>query len=225
MFDDQDDKIRRNLFVYSSLVIAAWWLGISPLKIASSKLDFLADVSAVKMLWLTLCVQSYLLLRYRFSRLARRAWKEFTVEVGRLVRSRVSDDINNRLENFRLNGRSNVFDPQLSEYVDRDESERLGKDGGRYRMVDMWAGSTVFKTAWTGDINCVRSFKHDDGSYGETAGGFGLKFAYDRWAQFVIGSRAALTVLFYTRGAVEMLLPVVLGAISTLIICSQLSSF
>ena len=66
MFDDQDDKIRRNLFVYSSLVISAWWLDISPIQIASSKLDFLSDVSASKVLTLTLFVQIYLLLRYKF---------------------------------------------------------------------------------------------------------------------------------------------------------------
>lgn len=222
MFDDQDEKIRRNLFVYSSLVIAAWWLGIAPLKIASSKLDFLADVSAAKILWLTLCVQSYLLLRYRFSRLARRAWREFTVEVGRLVRSRVCDDIKNRLDNFRLNGRSNVFEPQLSDYIAREESERLGTDSSNYRMESICAGSIVFETAWTGSINCVRSFVYGNGSFGKTSGGFGLEFQYDKWAQFVIGSRAAITVLLYTRGAVEMMLPVVLGLISAGIISFQL---
>jgi hypothetical protein len=217
MFDDQDDKIRRNLFVYSSLVISAWWLDISPIQIASSKLDFLSDVSASKVLTLTLFVQIYLLLRYKFSRVARRAGREYSVEVGRLVNSRVRNDISSRLENFRFNGRCSLFNPQLSEYVDRDESERIGKDGGRYRLIGMRAGSIVFKNSWSGGINCVRSFVHDDGSYGETAGGFGLEFEYDKWAQFGIVFKALMTVLFYTRGAVEMLLPIFLGLVSAVI--------
>jgi hypothetical protein len=217
MFDDQDDKIRRNLFVYSSLVIAAWWLDISPIQIASSKLDFLSDVSASKVLTLTLFVQIYLLLRYKFSRVARRAGREYSVEVGRLVNSRVRNDISSRLENFRFNGRCSLFNPQLSEYVRDAENDRVVNNGVTYKMYALSSSSIVFKTSWTGDIGCNRALIDPNGSVCYSSGGNGLSFEYGTWERFVIWLRASLNVLLYTRGAVEMLLPIFLGLVSAVI--------
>lgn len=221
MFDDQDDKIRRNLFVYASLVIAAWWLDISLAQVAKSQLVFLKDVSVSKMLWLTLCVQIYLLLRYRFSRLSRRAWREYTVEVGRLIRRKVFADISERLRNFRLHAQSQLFKPQLRIYLDHEVEDHIGKDGLRYKTTEMSLDGVDFHDAWTGDIRCSRVLTHSEGS---NAGGGrnGLGFEYDEWERFVLRTKAALTVLLYTRGAVEMLLPVVLGLVSALIIGLQL---
>lgn len=222
MLDDQDDKIRRNLLVYASLVIAAWWLDISLAQVAKSQLVFLKDVSVSKMLWLTLFVQTYLLLRYRFSRLSRRAWREYTVEVGRLIRRKVFTDISERLRSFHLNGQSRLFKPQLGLYIRREQDEHIGKDGIPYKMTEMSTGFIKHKGLWEGEVSCLRELTHSDGSYSKVQGGFGLEYEYDKWDRLVIRTKAALTVLLYTRGAVEMLFPVVLGLVSASIIGLQL---
>lgn len=222
MLDDQDDKIRRNLLVYASLVIAAWWLDISLAQVAKSQLVFLKDVSVSKMLWVTLCVQTYLLLRYRFSKLSRRAWREYKAEIGRLIRSYVFADISERLRSFGFNMQSRLFKPQLRIYLDHEEEDHIGKDGLRYKTTEMSLDYIDFHDAWTGDIRCSRLLTHSDGSYSRGGGRFGLGFEYDKWERFVIRTKAALTVVLYTRGAVEMLLPVVLGLVSASIIGLQL---
>ena len=217
MFDDQDDKIRRNLFVYSSLVISAWWLDLSPIQIASSKLDFLSNVSASKVLTLTLFVQIYLLLRYKFSRVASRAGREYSVEVGRLINTRVRSDISTRLENFRFNGRCSLFSPQLSEYVRDAENDRVVDNGVPYRMHALSPSSIVFKTSWTGDVGCNYELIDPNSSFCSSSSGNRLSFDYGKWERFAIWLRATLNVLLYTRGAVEMLLPIFLGLVSAVI--------
>lgn len=224
MFEDQEDKIRRNLFVYSSLVIAAWWLDVSPTQVAQSQLVFLNDVPVSKILSLTFFVQIYLLVRYRFSRLSQRVWREYKVEVGRLIRSKVISDISERLRYFDLNSESSLFKPKLREYLSNEEEEHIGKDGLQYKTTEMSLAYIDFQGAWAGDIRCSRVLTHSDGSYSRGGGRFGLGFQYDEWGRFVIRTKAAFAVIFYTRGAIELLLPVVLGFASALIICLQLLS-
>jgi hypothetical protein len=131
-------------------------------------------------------------------------------------------DIKKRLQSFHLNLQSGLFKPQLMEYLSHEEEEHIGKDGVRYKTTEVSLDYIDFEDVWAGDIRCSRVLTHTDGSYTRGVGRFGLGYQYDGWERLVIQVKAAFEVLFYTRGAVEMLLPILLGLTGALIICWQL---
>jgi hypothetical protein len=222
MLDDVNEKIRRNLLIFSATCLAIKWLDLSLVKILSSQVQWLNSPEPKSLLSMAVVVQVYLLLRYRFSPLASRAWREMTVEVMRVIRRIVRTDIKYKVGNFQFFKKSQLFKPNLAEYIQRELGDDTFGDGIPLTLRKMSPHAIRFGSSWKGEFACETLFDRPDGRILQKAGGYRLEFEYDLWSRILIWFKAAVPVLFYTRAAVELFFPIFIGLTSLLVLSIDL---
>lgn len=222
MLDDVNEKIRRNLLLVSAACLAIKWLDLSIAKILSSQIQWLNSPEPQSLLSIAIVVQVYLLLRYRFSPLASRSWREMTVEVMRVIRRMVRADIKYKVENFHFFKISQLFQPNLAEYIKRELGDDTFGDGIPLTLRKMSPHAIRFGSSWKGEFACDTLFDRPDGRMLQKAGGYRLEFEYDLWSRILIWIKAAVPVLFYTRAAVELFFPIFIGLTSLLVLSIEL---
>lgn len=214
MLDDVNEKIRRNLLLFSAACLAVKWLDLSIVEILSNQIQWLNSTKPQRLLSIAIVVQVYLLLRYRFSPLASRAWREMKVEITRVIRGMIQTDIKYKVENFHFFKKSQLFEPNLAEYIER-ESRYLG-NGIPLTLREMLPRKIRFTSSWTGGFACETVSDRPDGSELRFFDAFRLRFEYDSWSRILICMKATVPVLFYTRAAVELFVPIFIGLTSLL---------
>jgi hypothetical protein len=218
MLDDVNEKIRRNLVVFSVACLAIKWLDLSVVKILSSQFFWLSGIEPGKLLLVAVLIQIYLLLRYRFSPSASRAWREMIVEVIRLIRGKVRYEIQYKVKNFKFFSKSPLFKPDLSAYIEREIADDTLGDGVRMTVRKMSAQSIKFASSWKGDFSCATLIDRADGQTIRKSGGYRLDFEFDIWSRVLIWMKATFHMLFYTRATVELFFPGFLGLASLVVL-------
>lgn len=222
MIDDVNEKIRRNLLGYSALCLAIKWLDLSVAEIAKGQFPWLKMSSLNSLLALAVFVQIYLLLRFRFSPLASRSWREMKVEIMRMIRRLIRADIKHRVENFQFFLKSSVFKPDLASYIAREEADDSIGDQIPMKIKALTPHAIRFQNSWMGEFSCASLSDRSDGRVLRKAGGYRVEFEYGVWERAMIWAKAAIPILFYTRGSVELLVPLGLGFISLLFLLFDL---
>lgn len=214
MLDDVSEKIRRNLLVFSALSLAIKWLDLSVMEIAKAQFPWLKEQSLHSFLGLAIAVQIYLLLRYRFSPLASRAWREMTVEIMRMIRRLIRADIKHRVEYFQYFTKSSLFKPDLAAYIAREQADDSIGDGIPMVIKELTPHAIRFQSTWKGEFACASLSDRSDGRVLRKAGGYRVEFEYGVWERGMIWAKAAMPIVFYTRGSVELFVPIALGFMS-----------
>lgn len=217
MFDDVDDKIRRNLIVFSFFVLAAWWLEL-PLDWPLDKRETFSNVNQTKFLWLALAVQIYLLLRYRFSKSSTKAFSEYKIEAEKLFRRRLETYIAKKITNFSKNLDVSLFSPSLRRYVEHEEKDDLRGDAEPNKLVAIEVKSINFEAKWSGTVSCVRTLFGSKNNEIKRSGGVEPIFFVHKFDQAIVWLKVLAHISLYTRGAIELLLPVALGIASCITI-------
>lgn len=221
MLDDVDDKIRRNLLVFSFFVVAAWWLEL-PLEWPLSYRDSFNNVNRTHLLTLALAVQIYLLLRYRFSRATIKCFNEYKVEASILFRRKLESYIANKTTNFTKNLDSSLFSPRLQLYVENEEQDDAFGDGLHNKLVALKVTDVKFKDRWSGTVSCTRTLIGSSNFEIHRDGGHYPEFIVGKSHRALVWLRVLAHIVFYTRGAIELTLPAALGILSCITIFAEL---
>ncbi len=224
MIDDVDEKIRRNLLIYSSLCLIAKWLDISVAEIATAQFQWLRVPSSNNLVAVAIVVQIYLLLRYRFSKLASRAWREMQVEIIRMIRRFIRADIEYKIGSFKNFQKCTLFKPDLAAYISREQADDIVGDGVPMTIRQLTPYGIRFKNSWSGEFSCASFADRPDGSTAHRSGGYRIEFNYGFWDRMIIWAKASIPIILYTRGSIELVTPVALGLISLAFLCYELLS-
>ena len=209
MLDDDDSKVRRNLVVYSTAIIAAWFLGVSIQSLSKEFLPSSASFTTIpiyKIVLLQVAVQIYLSLRYRFSKYATDELDSFKQETAALFKIKAEKYIRRKVRNFRDNLTDKIFNPTLQGYVKDEEEDRIGF-GKNNKLVSMQIDQIAFKTPWSGDIKISKELKTDDGGDISRSGGNILQFELVGKDKIYIKAFSIIHVILYTRGSINFLSP------------------
>jgi hypothetical protein len=220
MLDDVEDKIRRNLLVYSWTILVTFWIDRPIWYLVDIFDNVKGSIPAQKLIVIAIVIQIYLLLRYRFSSQALRAWRRYLVEVGGVWRKLVASDIRNKVRRFKFNRANVIFQPNLQAYILDDQDYEPLSQAKKLIMREMEVAAMKFDSTWSGSFSCNRHLSDDTGAYSARSGGNRIDFRYTGLRKAFLVVRSIPTLLFYTKGAVEMIFPFVLGvtALSMLLI-------
>lgn len=211
MIDDVDDKIRRNLLVYAAVILATVWLDAPLWSMLSAKGLINSTIPETKIIVVAIAIQLYLLMRYRFSAQALRSWRRYLVESGSICRRYVISDIAKRLEKFKQNGETVLFEPTLRDYVTREETDPAVSSGLELKMQKLSLGNIKFESTWHGDFSCVAELSATDGTQSIRHGGVRIGYNYSGFNKAILVLGALPKICFYSKGAVELALPISLG--------------
>ena len=209
MLDDDDKKVRRNLVLYSTIIIGAWFLGISIQSLAKEFLPSetsLTEIPVYKITLIQIAVQTYLFLRYRFSEYAKNEFNDFEKEIEGLFQIKTEKYVRRKIRRFRAYLTDTTFNPTLQEYV-KDEEENRSGFGKNNKLVSMQIDQIAFKTSWSGDIKIYKELKTEDGGDISRTGGNVLQFALGKPHQFYIRAKSIVHVIMYTSGATNYIFP------------------
>jgi hypothetical protein len=221
--DDSDDKVRRNLVVFSGLVLAAAWLGHPELWLLSqiTATSATPPPPAWKVTTLALCVHIYLTARY---------WFSTAHEVGRNTMERDWNSILDRirtqtiteaLQRYHLTQKQPSFlVDDLRGYVQRELSVWTSTPGDN-SQVELISVEIGLNTNWDGIIAVQQKISGDKRS-GIKSGGNTLRFIIPTKLKNQLMLKTAFQQVIYSRTAVEYFVPVVLASFALIVLIQKL---
>lgn len=220
--DDVDDKVRRNLVVFSGLVLTAAWLGRPEMWPLSTLIKADMPTPAWRITSLALVVLIYLVARYWFSQAHAAARHVMSVDWATNV-SRVRDAlIVKTLKNYhRTNKQPAFITTNLEEYL-RDEWASWGGENASDRELQFISVHITPSNFWEGDVSSTRRFV-DGGKSGTANGGNTLVFQFPPRSRARVSFTAAIYQASYSRTAVEYFVPLVLAYFALLVLLYRLS--
>lgn len=229
--DDTEDKIRRNLVAFSSIVILGAWLDI-PLKAIADKAltsGALDQVTPWRVWVAVVAVQAYLILRFRFSaetlaeaRMLRRAW-------SLIYRGRVVAVLHRHLAAFSKSQRESPFFPnRLTDVASLEPPHVALKAGGTKESLGVpsliatditfldqaRAPTDTDETApplevYRGYVNLAFSWPG-----GASRMGGSTEFQVTGWRRYALDLTTLWTLCLYSPEAMKLILPSALALVA-----------
>lgn len=228
---DDDDKVRRNLTVFSACVLGAEYLGLQLGEIVQSSLHLAQPVSPLKLSIAGLAVLAYLGLRYKDAELMNGlTYKDAVAFNLKLVTPIVVQSYAQFMVRlYKWTGyESSIFEVSLKEYCHfqaiglqiTDDQDRptiqlcgLGQENlvdGQGRVIPAKEKVTEIWSAETTIVWVKGSLRQ------ETAGGRRLEIKPVGIHRFLIWIYSRVWWFFFSEGAVRARIPVITGLASTL---------
>lgn len=210
--DDTDDKVRRNLVVFSALIVASAWLGHPELWLVTKLLTpEAATPPAWKVSTLALAVLIYLFARYWFSAAhmnARTHMKEeWYLNKYTILLHLITQSISkyNKTQKQPI-----IIKTDLSDYSKEEAKERGLSSNEKFeiRFTSVQISQTA---AWVGEISTQLEFISSTYS-GVSYGGRALIYEIPSMRRGLIKFQATLTQSVYSKTAVEYFTPLALSA-------------
>lgn len=221
---DDDDKVRRNLVVASSIILLAAWLGMPLAAVAERMLGISAGSPATFSLspnrfWsATLFVILYFFLRYRFSSEARRAVRAFRRERQLIFKHRASNFLAKLVATFSRTGKdSGVFNNKLADTVTQCVEEMARNTGPTDRELPPWGkpkvvvDSIVFSKQYSGHSGLFLQWTEP--RKGSMAGGH-VAFDITGTHRFWLNLASTVQALGYSRASIQYVVPLLLSGLA-----------
>lgn len=222
--DDDDGKVRRNLVVFSSLILASAWLNHPELWLVTQLLTpDAARPPAWKVTTLALAVLVYLMARYWFSP----AHEDARMSMGHdwhRIKTRIRDRILIRgVERFHKTHKQLTFiTTNMDEYV-REQAVNWGDYRDEKFLLKFSTVHIQPRNDWGGELHTTREITGD--ARAELAsGGVALTYEFPLGMRRLIRLRAAINQLFYSRTAVEYFTPIALSASAFVVLTYRLAT-
>ncbi len=241
---DDDDKVRRNLVVFSAAVLASEFLEVHELGLLShlfSSSHYKPEpwrLTAFAML-----VLLYLLLRYRFSKASFEAIEDMFGDWRRLRNANIVQLLRSGVNAFNLLGLqpgfidTNLKQAALAEIEDwtkphpeagkrmgniivTDNAEHAGKvDKVQFTEVSEPHGTNT----WRGDCHTGKEFYVGTRLVGRSTGGQGIRFSFGLTSRLIVCAMSTLQMTIYSRSAINFFTPMLLSLLAMGILINRLA--
>lgn len=220
--DDTDDKVRRNLVVFSALIVASAWLGHPELWLVTKLLTpEAAPPPAWKVSSLALAILIYLFARYWFSAAHSTArttmsndWYQFKTD----IRTKL---LTQKIQNYHITKKQPSFiTTDLDDYL-YGQLRSKGVAPKEEFQIRFEAVRIQQRGEWDGELFTTRSFNASEIS-GMSSGGNSLGYQFPARMQRKIKFQAAVRQLFYSRTAFDFFTPIILSAVAMMVLLVRL---
>ena len=223
--DDTDDKIRRNLVAFSSVVILGAWLGL-PLSAVADRVLAAGTVDKLEpwRVWSAVVAELvYLVLRFRFSKETRSDAFAAREEWRKVVRRQVERLLRRDFHRFVQTGRDS---PHFKDLVSRVTSEQQTIEAGLQSIGQSkpGIGGVHFQTKAPSEpdpisieVGTADFHFHWPQRPGSAAGSFSIDFRVKGWTLRYLKAKALVIIAGYSVACVRFVVPIALALAALLI--------
>jgi hypothetical protein len=236
--EDTQDKVRRNLVVFSAAIVIGWFLdlklaAITQLFVSASDLN---TVDAIKLWLVTFVVLVYLFLRYKFDAATNSQLTNLSIELGAKRRNYLSKYIVRKIAQINRTGRFNsVFGASLMDGVNR-EIEKFKKSHSceiqfRLQINSPWDEASSIsvnfnegKPLWDGTVGIAEEYLKAGSSQNLViSSGQRHDFSIPLSGRIWITTHSIIHVASYSKSAVDLILPIVVSGLALVIVACKLA--
>lgn len=221
--DDDDLKVRRNLVVYSAVVLILAWLDIPFSALIGKFVEHKFPDSENYKLWAVgLAFLAYLGIRYSFSTEGGKYRTDINAEYKRLLVEKAMSSAQFQANLFTWTGLEPiVFDGKLKEYI-RATTKDMGDDFiARARGVRPKIHLTMsdYRNApWDFSMGVAVAWDRSGKLVGSSSGGFSIGVKITGIYRLLMSAYAKLHAVAYSASSIKYLVPIALGLAATYVI-------
>lgn len=227
--DDTQDKVRRNLVVFSAAIVLGWFLN---LKLANiTKLLVSADISSVNTgkLWIVaLVVLIYLFLRYRFDNLTNSQILSLHDELQTQKKNYRFKYLLRKINQINRTGKfSPIFGTSLAESInsDKEEYEKEYSENVLFRLQisTPWSDKSPVASdkendIWEGTVGISETYFKEGASRNLSVNsGKNHEFSIPLKGRIWIWIHSLIHVVSYSKSAVDFITPITLAFLAVAI--------
>lgn len=232
--DDTQDKVRRNLVVFSATIVIGRFLNMKLTDIAKPLVSSNIDNVNTGRLWIvTIGVLIYLFLRYRFDTQTNSQIVFLSDELKAQRKNYVFKYLQRNINRINHTGNfSPIFSKSLSKEVgqNKEEYEKNNSQSLAFRLhiVNPRSAASAVecdesKTIWRGTISISEEyFKKGTSQYNVTNAGQKHDFSVPFGGRIWIHAHSLIHVVPYSKSAVDLIVPMILAALAFLISTNKL---
>ncbi len=219
--DDTQDKARRNLVFFCSVVLFCGWLGLDEIELVKrvfgGSSDVIGSASKIRIVLVAFVTLVYLSLRYRFSdafakfveSVGKEWYFEVVIQAEKIVKSHLRSMANK-------DAYSNIFNMNLRTHL----SETISQTSNQLTDQLIYKVKTVdfrFRTLKEGSCSFeFEAINHLGQMVYSTSGGSVFQYKLDKFNSFSVLLKVFLLKCFYSRTSVEHVVPLVLALATAL---------
>jgi hypothetical protein len=222
MIDDDNDKVRRNLVVASSIVIIFAWLGVSEAVFIEKLIGNQLVLLNWKISALFIAILTYLSLRYRFADTTKKEYGRLVGEWNAILANNVDKRIHQLLRIFTKKRQDvDIFSPKLSEYVNSQITDKVFGETRDWHLILLQHTSMQPKDAWSGEL-CMAIDLRDADGYIKRVGGNKVEYSFQGYERYRLIAISSMRLLTYTKGAIDFIAPIAFAITAFMILFLKL---
>lgn len=223
MIDDDNDKVRRNLVVASSIVITFAWLGVGEIVLIQKLIGHEVALLNWKVSVLFIAILTYLSLRYRFADSTIREYGRLIGEWNAIVANNVDKRIHQLFRIFTKTPQDTVlFSPKLSDYVNSQIADTAFGEKKDWHLVSLQHTSIQPKDMWSGELNMAIELMSADGYTSSRTGGNNIEYSFTGFERYRVLVISLIRLMTYTKGAIDFIAPISLTTFAFIILIFRL---
>lgn len=213
--DDSEDKIRRNLVLISSLILALGFLGASEEAALQKILYPHFHVQTWKVLALEFLLLTYFSLRYRFSVALSQALIDKRVEFDRLRLEQMMAYISNALNGYISIGvDSPIFIPSLSRRIKKYIKNQGEDDGRSYRLGNLSFSLTRQINEWSGEIKLDVELNERQGVNQSIGDNLHVNYSFRGIPKCQVLIKTYLRIYLYSKSSISIFVPIFIATLA-----------
>lgn len=222
---DEDDKIRRNMVIFSSGILASAILELPFSSLVQVVLSATYKGPDNWKVWgLGLVILAYMALRYRFSSEGERYISEYEKDMASLRWKYLNELVQAQATYFTKTGREpKVFKGGLSDYVRGHETTVMRNNRNltsiprpilKTNLLEHMGGNWAYRV---GVALAWQTIEHSSSSTGGI-----IDMLVEGREKLIVQVRTWLHCTFYSRASIVYLTPIILGLLAALLLCWRL---
>lgn len=233
--EDTQDKVRRNLVVFSAAIVIGWFLdlklaAITQLFVSASDLN---NVDAIKLWFVTFVVLIYLFLRYKFDTATNLQLANLSNEWVAIRRSYLSKYLFRKISKINRTGEFlPIFGSTLmggvTQEIEKLKEEHACEIQFRLRMSNPWfkdeeIDSDESESLWKGVVGIEETYLKA-GAVRNLVVSSGQRhdFLIPLSGRIWITLHSIIHVAFYSKSAVDLFLPIFLSGLALIVVAGKL---
>lgn len=234
--EDTQDKVRRNLVVFSAAIVIGWFLDLKMTDMSKLLVSTnIANVDAGRIWIVILAVLIYLILRYRFDSYTDSQIASLFGEMKAQRNNYLFKYLLRKINRINQTGQfSPIFNTSLAEAVNRgkEELEKQHSQNISFRLhiFNPWGDESPddlsrLNTMWEGTIGVSEEYLREGFSRSlVTSSGqrhdFSIPFSGRTW----IKTHSFIHVVSYSKSAVDLIVPMILASLAFLVATCKLTA-
>jgi len=224
MIDDDNDKVRRNLVVASSIVIIFAWLGVSEAVLVEKLIGNQLALINWKVSVLFIAILTYLSMRYRFADSTKKEYGRLLSEWNAILANNIEKRIHQLFRIFTKKRQDiDIFSPKLSDYVNSQITDTAFGERRDWHLILLQNTSIQPKDSWSGELGVAIDLGDADGYTSKRVGGNKIEYSFQGYERIRLVAISSMRLVTYTKGAIDFIAPILLTISSFIILFLRLA--